>query len=408
MSELLGISSNKEVNINFTPESTNLYSEKPKNGWGVAFYPNKSLNCQIFKEDNMMKASSLLEFVSDNNLIYSKIILNHIRYLSESESFENTLPFSRELFGQHWTFIHNGSSTMENYFTRYLKENNNKIDFIPMGQTSSDKAFCIILNEIKKHILPEISIQKKDENIKLICSYDFEELQKNIFKTCSSIMNSGTNFNMILSNGEYLFTFFSGYNKLYYLLRDGNTIKADAIRFKNSDIAPIKIGLEKDPNEKAYIIASEILTEGEEWTAFKAGEMLVFKNGELIYKNNPILNEEIKIVDDVEVYDSFSELDNKESDRNVIGLSEKLKAILDLKDGDKVKVVNASKEVELTVYNSDKKLLKGGVSQAENSEIHACIPHRIREKLNLKQVVFREHYRHFQKLFTNVSILKLS
>ena len=40
MSELLGISSNKEVNINFTPESTNLYSEKPKNGWGVAFYPS--------------------------------------------------------------------------------------------------------------------------------------------------------------------------------------------------------------------------------------------------------------------------------------------------------------------------------------------------------------------------------
>ena len=61
-------------------------------------------------------------------------------------------------------------------------------------------------------------------------------------------------------------------------------------------------------------------------------------------------------------------------------------------------------KIELdNVYNSDKKLSRGGISQAENSEIHACIPHRIREKLNLKQVVFREHYRHFQKLFTNTN-----
>lgn len=406
MCELLGLCCNHETDLIFSSAILSSHSGKHRHGWGVAFYPNNSPECQIYKEPEMMKGSNLLRFLNENKIIKSNIILNHIRMATSSSKFENTHPFKRELFGQHWSFIHNGGTGMDNYFKTYLAENNNKMDFVPVGQTGSDKGFCIILNELKKNISNNFSLKNIGTNLSVICDYDFDKAQKVIFEICTKIMNSGAQFNMLLSNGEYFIAFHSGHNKLNYLFRDGKEVINKDIRFIDPDFKDINIGLDKKINEKAFIVATEPLTEGEDWKRFARGEMLVFKKGELIYRNGNPINTIHKEIKDIEVYDSSNELDNKQVNKEVIGLPDQLKIMLGIKNGDKVKIKNGSKEVILTVYDSDRRLLEGA-SKADNPEKHASIPNYIRNILDLEKIKERDNVNKFKKKFSSITISRL-
>lgn len=413
MCELLGICSNLFTNIEYSSQFMSEHSAKHKNGWGVAFYPPLTYNseisskqCKLFKEEITMGNSDLLKYLNENKVIKSKIILNHIRYSTSTQNYDNTHPFVRELFGQNWSFIHNGATGLDNYFKSYLGQNNNKIDFIPIGLTGSDKAFCIILNELKKNIQCDISTKDIESNLEVICKYDFEKAQKIIYQTCKNIMNSGANINIILSNGEYLITFFSGYNKLHYLYRKGTNVNPSNNSYFQS------LGLIKSPNEKAVIIATEKLT-SEDWKSFKKGEMLIFKDGELVYKNGEKVNNEntksVNEVSDIEVYDSSAQLDRIDIEKKVIGVSQYLRDLLNLKIGDEVKVINKTKEINLKVYDSDENLSENGLSKADNPDKYVCIPRVIRNYLELNEInsTHRANLPKFKKKFSSVDIKSL-
>lgn len=409
MCELLGVSSNLETNIQYSLQSMVAHSRTHRHGWGVCFYPYNSKHCVVFKEAESMSRSGLLRFINENNIIRSKIILNHIRLSTTSQSYENTHPFYRELFGEHWSLIHNGASGMDSCFKEYLRENENQINYIPIGSTGSDKALCIILNELKKNILTEVKCENRNGNLEVVCNYPFETAQRVIYETCHKIMQSGAHLNILLSNGEYLFAFHSGYNQLNYVFRDQRLLRGREIRMIDADFQTI--GLEKQPNERTVIVATEILTEGEEWKRFNKGDFLVFKDGNLVYKNGTSIEESSQsplVVSNVEVYDSSRWLEEQRLDLKVIGIPKKLRDNLGVNIGERVIVESSSSSIELFVFETDKRLLKTGDSPADNPDLHACIPKKYRELLGLRQVISynRNNFVGFRKKFDSVSISK--
>src|SRR5690606_3809710 len=95
---------------------------------------------------------------------------------------ENTHPFVRELWGDYWSFAHNGD----------LVNFSPKLDgrYRPVGTTDSEKAFCYILQELtrahgdRKPTMQTITLKIRELTMRL-AHYG--------------------NFNFLLSNGEFMF-----------------------------------------------------------------------------------------------------------------------------------------------------------------------------------------------------------
>lgn len=340
--------------------------------------------------------------------------MNHIRYMAGGEQkYVNTHPFVRELFGQDWALIHNGARGIDRFFRSYL-EQNPQIDFVPLGTTGSEKALCIILNEIKKQVPSQISTVTNGGNLRVHTDYDFTAAQQVIYETCIAIQDSGADLNILLSNGEYLIAFYSGYRTLYYTIRDSNNLDPDKITLKSrarnyfESIKQSPNRLTKQANEKAVIVATEVLTEGEDWEQFNKGELLVIRDGEIVSR---ILNGstmEQQWIQQIEVYDTPARLDKLNT--KVIGMPQKLRNKLGVELGDQVKVRQhgADSYQELTVHQTDHRLLNSGQCQADNPDNHVCIPRDIRDALGLgnDESGHRSSLPAFTRKFTPVDITK--
>jgi glutamine amidotransferase len=257
MCELLALSFNLPVAPCVSFKGFRKRGEDNPDGWGLAFYPDKSV--QIFKEPLSAKESFLSEFVEKYHKIKSQIFIAHVRKASKgSVYFRNTHPFNRELNGREYVFAHNG--TLLNY-EKKLKLGR----FRPIGETDSEYVFCHLLSCIE-----ERKIKEWGEG-------DFKWLSSKLRK-----INEFGSFNCLLSDGKHLFAYhdMNGYNALQFLHRKP---PYSEIRLIDEDWR-IDLGEEKDPRQKGYIIATRRLT-NEEWKSFRYGELMVFKDGELIYSN---------------------------------------------------------------------------------------------------------------------------
>lgn len=141
MCELLGMSANVPTDICFS--FSGLVQRgggtgPHKDGWGITFY--KGLGCRTFKDPLPSIDSPIARLVQDYP-IKSCAVVSHIRQANRGRvALENTHPFTRELWGRHWTFAHNGQ--LRGY--RTLKTGH----FRPVGQTDSEQAFCWLLARI--------------------------------------------------------------------------------------------------------------------------------------------------------------------------------------------------------------------------------------------------------------------
>jgi len=83
-----------------------------------------------------------------------------------------------------------------------------------------------------------------------------------------------------MSDGEYLFAYhdINGYNGLHYVKQRA---PFSSIRLRDEDYE-INLAEEKDPRQRGYIIATQPLT-SENWIRFSFGELMVFKDGDVIY-----------------------------------------------------------------------------------------------------------------------------
>ena len=146
MCELMGMSSNQLTNVNLSLTTLAKRGEYPRlhgDGWGVAFYENGG-DVRLIKDAGEAKNSPWVEFIKSQE-IRSQVIIAHIRKSTMGEvSYRNTHPFIRELNGRMHTFAHNGT-------LQTLKGNPHykTLNYIPVGNTDSELAFCVLMEKMK-------------------------------------------------------------------------------------------------------------------------------------------------------------------------------------------------------------------------------------------------------------------
>jgi glutamine amidotransferase len=211
----------------------------------------------VYKEPKAAFDSNLAKKIEMGEVyLKSKIFISHIRQATCNNSLKNTHPFKRNLFGQDWLFVHNGEKGLTEYYDAHKKESDY---FNPEGDTGSEKGFVLILNALK------------EKN-----AIDIAEQRDIIKKLADDIARSYADFNIIMSNSEYLICYHSGYNSLYYVERSYENNKE--LILEDADFK-VDISEMKQPGEKAIVMATKQLTRGENWKQFSPLELIIFKNG---------------------------------------------------------------------------------------------------------------------------------
>jgi len=255
MCELLGMSFNKLVNPKVPFKEFQQMGKNNPHGWGIAYYKNQKV--LIKKEPINALTSDFLKNKKNLENIFSKIIIGHIRNKSKfgEPSLNNTHPFSKELNGKDYTFVHNGViSSFKKIKLKY---------FFPDGDTDSEYLFCHLLDCIQ-----EKGIKKWNSN-------DLRWLEQKL-KT----INELGSLNCIFSDGEHLFCYHdkNGYNGFYFIQQKSFYRK---IKLKDVDWK-INLSKEKSFDKIGYIVATKPVTDGN-WEKFKKGELIIFKKGEMVY-----------------------------------------------------------------------------------------------------------------------------
>ncbi len=252
MCELLGMSANVPTDICFS--FTGLVQRggrtgPHKDGWGITFY--EGLGCRTFKDPQPSFNSPIARLVQDYP-IKSCAVVSHIRQANRGEvSLENTHPFTRELWGRHWTFAHNGQLSG----FRRLKTGT----YRPVGQTDSEYAFCWLLARLAERY------PRRPANWPAVFRY--------IAELADELRQKGI-FNMLLSDGCFVMGYCS--TDLYWITRRAPFGKATLI---DQDVE-IDFQRQTTPKDVVTVIATQPLTGNETWHKVAPGESVLFRLGE--------------------------------------------------------------------------------------------------------------------------------
>jgi len=253
MCELLGMSANVPTDICFSwagmiPRGGE--TGPHKDGWGIAFYQGKGL--REFRDPFPSCRSEIARFVRDFP-IKSHVVISHIRQANVGDvCLQNTHPFIREYAGLYWCFAHNGQ------LSRYDDLQCQR--FRPVGTTDSEHVFCWLMDAVANECKDPLDV---------VC------LSQLLYRHCSSLRERGV-FNMLLSNSEYLFAYCG--SKLHWITRKAPFGKAAL----SDDQVTIDFAEHTTPRDRVTVVVTAPLTLDEEWHTMEEGELLVFKNGELV------------------------------------------------------------------------------------------------------------------------------
>src|SRR5690349_9172478 len=108
MCELMGLSFAKPISADFSIREFALRSEDNADGWGLGWYPDRSL--AVVKEPVQWRASPYTGFLEAYPNLQARIYIAHVRHKTTGvATHADTHPFGRELAGQHFCFAHNGT-----------------------------------------------------------------------------------------------------------------------------------------------------------------------------------------------------------------------------------------------------------------------------------------------------------
>ncbi len=255
MCELLGMSANTPTDICFSFSGLMERGGRTgphRDGWGIVFY--EGAGARAFHDPNPSAQSPLANWVKAYP-IKSQTVLSHIRQANVGgTSLENTHPFQRELWGRSFSFAHNGQIPD-------IKKSS--LDFYtPIGQTDSEHAFCWILDRLRKKfpVLPE----------------HHEQWLPIVAESCTQLAKLGV-FNMMLSDGNFLMSFCS--SKLYWITRQAPFNQAS---LKDTELT-VNFAKETTLQDMVTIIATEPLTQDEQWQPYATGEFRTFLNGDSLF-----------------------------------------------------------------------------------------------------------------------------
>jgi len=253
MCELLGMSANVPTDVCFSFSGLirrGGVTGPHKDGWGIVFYEGKGL--RTFLEPKAGAYSEIARLVQEYP-IKSKAVIAHIRRANVGAiCLENTHPFTRELWGDNWTFAHNG---------RLIGIKKKKLlYFKPVGTTDSEHAFCWILDSLRKNFT-------KKPSSRVLITFIRDLLNK---------LNELGISNVLLSDGVRLYAYCS--TSLSWITRKAPFGKATLI---DKDL---KVDFQKETSSKdiVTIIATRPLTNNEHWDLISPGDLKVFHDGQLI------------------------------------------------------------------------------------------------------------------------------
>ncbi len=252
MCELLGMSANVPTDICFSFSGLMQRgggTGPHRDGWGIAFYEGKGLRC--FHDPAPSVDSEIAGLIKEHP-IKSHVVISHIRQANVGEvNLANTHPFTRELWGYTWTFAHNGQLDKK-LFDMPLSF------YQPVGTTDSEYAFCWLLGEIRQRFP-----QRPD---------DTGELKKFVQERCDQLRELGV-YNMLLTESRFLFAYCT--TKLTWITRRAPFGEASLTDCELT----VDFYKETTPNDIVTVIATEPLTDNEEWNRLEAGEMVTFVDG---------------------------------------------------------------------------------------------------------------------------------
>ena len=255
MAQLVGMNAKDDVDIKFSFKVASSFDEKTPDGWGYAFYRNNEW--QIFKQSiDMEKILRIDTKTLTPHKFTGNSFIAHVRIATHGVvSYDNTHPFDRELFDKMWVFAHHG------HLRIYRQIIESHEIFKPNGDTDSEAAFCTILEDIR-------GLGRKDEG---------KELAKVIEKRAIELSKQG-GMNFLLSNGDIMYAFYSGYRSLYYA-----TLRPPFEEYIKAEDDQVKFSLKTVNLENPItILSSGILNKDLEWKEFDQRTLYVFKNGERV------------------------------------------------------------------------------------------------------------------------------
>lgn len=251
MCELLGMNCNVPTDIRFSFSGLIERGGRTgphRDGWGVAFYEGNA--CRTFHDPQASCDSEIAELVRSCG-VKSLNTICHIRKATHGRvCLANTHPFTRELWGRHWTFAHNGRLTGVKKWPLAF--------YHPIGTTDSEYAFCWLLSEIRKR-WP--NPPKSRAAVRRFVNKLVQELDG-----CGS-------FNMLMCDSREHYCYCS--TKLSWLTRRAPFGEATLI---DAELT-VDFAKETTPNDIVTVIATRPLTEGEPWNIMTPGSMVVFRDG---------------------------------------------------------------------------------------------------------------------------------
>ncbi|WP_341501599.1 class II glutamine amidotransferase [Gallaecimonas sp. GXIMD4217] len=254
MCELLGMSANVPTDICFSFAGLMRRGGETgphQDGWGITFYEGKG--CRAFKDPSPSAGSAIAQLVRDYP-IKSRAVVSHIRQANRGKvCLENTHPFTRELWGRYWTYAHNGQLTGYERLETGLS--------VPVGSTDSEKAFCWLMNRIRERFPKGPPSSPRT-------------LWRFVASQARTLRALGV-FNMLLTDGRYLMAYCS--NNLHWITRRA---PFGAARLIDEDME-VDFQALTTPNDVVTVIATQPLTDNEQWHKMATGEFVVFKLGEV-------------------------------------------------------------------------------------------------------------------------------
>src|SRR4051812_24591288 len=254
MCELLGMECNVLTDIVFSFAGLSARGGRRgphADGWGLALYDGPV--ARVFLEPAAASDSALATFVREHP-IKTLLAIAHVRRKTRGKvALANTHPFTRELWGRHFVFAHNG--TVKNAFDLALGR------FRPMGKTDSEHSFCALLGALE-HEFGEKPPRK-------------DELARAVAHHAGRIGKGGT-FNMLLGDGLQLYARCS--TKLHHIVRKAPFKKAT---LADEDLA-VDFAAVTTPDDRVAVVATMPLTRDETWTGGEPNTMWNFRAGKLV------------------------------------------------------------------------------------------------------------------------------
>ncbi len=256
MCQLLGMNSSKPAALGFSFEG---FAERGgrtgehKDGWGIAFHGADG--CTLLT-DQLASIDSPLAASLKRAPVKATSVVAHIRKATRGRvASENTHPFMRRLWGQTWSFAHNGDLA-----DAPPEPAGQLAPFSPVGDTDSEQAFCFLLNGLQHRFARQPPPTQLYHAV----------------ATLAADIALGGSFNFLLSNGELLFAHCSTH--LHYVVREYPFTVA---RLIDCDIS-INFSQHNHLDDRIAVIATQPLTSNEAWIAFSPGQLKMFVGGEAV------------------------------------------------------------------------------------------------------------------------------